>query len=111
MTAPDCVAGIEAILPPDREVRPDIAARFAFDIIGYSPGRDAGDVTCPIHVAVCEHDTVAPARATLRHVERAPRGEIRMQPVGHFDIYVGEAFEHNVAEQLAFLAEHVPVTG
>ena len=31
-----------------------------------------------------------------------------MQPGGHFDIYVGEDFEHNVAQQLDFLAPHVP---
>jgi hypothetical protein len=30
--------------------------------------------------------------------------------VGHFDIYGGDLFERVVADQLAFLATHVPVT-
>ena len=52
--------------------------------------------------------TVAPSGATLRHVARAPRAAVHRYPHGHFDIYVGEAFEEVVADELAFLAEHVP---
>jgi pimeloyl-ACP methyl ester carboxylesterase len=102
---------MEALLPEGMDVRSDVAARFALDIIRYFPGRDAAKVTCPIHFAVCGTDTVAPAKATLRHAAKAPKGEIRTQPGGHFDIYVGDGFEANVAEQLAFLAAHVPVAG
>ncbi|HEX6519024.1 MAG TPA: hypothetical protein VF070_03290 [Streptosporangiaceae bacterium] len=35
---------------------------------------------------------------------------ITLQRGGHFDIYVGEPFERVVADQLAFLAQHVPAT-
>lgn len=108
MTAPDCVAGIEALVPPGDEPSSDITARFGADIVRYVPGRDARNIPCPAHFAVCEGDTVAPPRPTLRHVRKAPKGEVRMQPGGHFDIYVGEDFEHNVAQQLDFLARHVP---
>lgn len=64
---------------------------------------------CPILFGVCETDSVAPARATLRHARRAPHGEIKLYPEGHFDIYVGNAFERVVADQLRFLSTHVPV--
>jgi fermentation-respiration switch protein FrsA (DUF1100 family) len=108
MTAPDVVAGVEAIIPEGLEVPEDVAARFGLDIIRYFPGRQARRVRCPLHVAVCDPDTVAPTGRTLTHVSRAPRGEVTVYPAGHFDIYVGEAFERNVADQLAFLARHVP---
>lgn len=108
MTSPDTVAGIEALIPPEFDLRSDVAARFALDIVRYYPGRDARKITCPAHFAVCQDDSVAPTKATLRHVRKAPRGEIRMQPGGHFDIYVGEDFEQNVNQQLAFLDHHVP---
>lgn len=108
MTAPDCVAGIEAIVPAGDDIRSDITARFGLDILRYFPGRHARKIQSPAHFAVCENDTLAPPDPTLRHVRKAPKGEVRMQPGGHFDIYVGDAFEHNVAEQLAFLARHVP---
>lgn len=110
MTSPDTVAGIEALIPPGFDLRSDVAARFALDIIRYYPGRDARNITCPAHFAVCQDDSVAPTKATLRHVAKAPRGEVKLQQGGHFDIYVGEDFEHNIAQQLAFLDRHVPVT-
>lgn len=109
MTSPDTVAGIEAMIPPGAHLRSDVAARFALDIIRYHPGRDARRISCPAHFAVCQDDSVAPTRATLRHVAKAPRGEIKLQQGGHFDIYVGEDFEQNIAQQLAFLVHHVPV--
>lgn len=108
MTASDSAEGVEALIPPGAHIRSDVAARFALDITGYFPGRDARKVGCPIHFAVCEDDGIAPTKTTLRHAAKAPRGEIKLQRGGHFDIYVGEDFEANVAEQLAFLAHHVP---
>lgn len=108
LASPDSVAGIEALIPPGDETSGDITARFGADIVRYFPGRDARKIPCPAHFAICENDTLAPPGPTLRHVRKAPKGEVRMQPGGHFDIYVGDAFEHNVAEQLAFLARHVP---
>lgn len=108
MTSPDSVAGVEALIPPGDETSADITARFGADIVRYFPGRDARKIPCPAHFAVCEDDSVAPSRPTLRHVRKAPRGEVRMQPGGHFDIYVGDDFERNVAQQLDFLARHVP---
>jgi len=110
MTSPDTVAGIEALIPPGFDLRSDVAARFALDIIRYYPGRDARNITCPAHFAVCQDDSVAPTKATLRHVAKARRGEVRLQQGGHFDIYVGEDFESNISQQLAFLDHHVPIT-
>ncbi|EUA53833.1 alpha/beta hydrolase domain protein [Mycobacterium intracellulare 1956] len=48
-----------------------------------------------------------PAAATLRHAARAPRGEVKLYPEGHFAIYVDDAFERVVADQLAFLDKHL----
>jgi hypothetical protein len=32
---------------------------------------------------------------------------VRTYPVGHFDVYVGEAFERSVSDQLHFLTRHL----
>ena len=42
-------------------------------------------------------------RRPLQMAQNAPRGEIVRYPIGHFDIYLGEAFERAVADQVAFL--------
>ena len=58
---------------------------------------------------VCEPDTVAPDRATLRHLQRAgnPAIEVRQVPYGHFDLYYDAPFEELVAEQIHFLQVHL----
>lgn len=109
MTAPDCAGGVRALIPDGLDVRSDVAARFALDIVRHFPGRRAKDVTCPILFAVCEKDSVAPPGPTRRYAARAPRGEVTLHPAGHFDIYVGDDFERNVTDQIGFLARHVPV--
>lgn len=109
MTSPDSAEGVRALIPDGFDVRSDVAARFALDIVRHFPGRRAKDVTCPILFAICESDSVAPPGPTRKYAARAPRGEVTLHQAGHFDIYVGEDFERNVADQLGFLARHVPV--
>jgi hypothetical protein len=87
-----------------------VAARIALGITTHIPGRKAADGNCPILFCVCETDSVAPAKATLRHVRKAPLGEIKLYPEGHFDIYVADSFERVVADQIRFLSTHVPLT-
>lgn len=108
MTAPDALPGVLALQPPDVEFHNAAAARIALQLVRYFPGRRAKDVQVPLLVCICDGDTVAPAGATRRHVARAPKGEIKHYADGHFDIYVGEAFERVVGDQIAFLQRHIP---
>ena len=108
MTAADAEPGYLALVPAQAPFANQVAARSALDIIRYRPGRQTAKIACPVLFCVCEHDSVAPARPTLRHARRAPRGEVRLYPDGHFDIYAAEPFERVVKDQLAFLARHVP---
>jgi poly(3-hydroxyalkanoate) synthetase len=73
----------------------------------YLPGRSTAKIACPILFCVCETDSVAPAAPTLRYAAKAPRGEFKTYPEGHFAIYVDDAFERVVADQLAFLDKHM----
>ena len=112
MTAPDAVPGYLGLAGGEARAAGfgnQVAARVVLNIVRHRPGRKAKKVRCPILFAVCETDSVAPAKATLRHARTAPRGEIRLYPAGHFDIYLGEPCERVVADQLAFLTSHVPV--
>ena len=110
MTAPDAVPGYLALVPDGAPHRNEVAARVGLHIPFRRPGRLAAQVHCPTLFCVCETDSVAPAKATLRHARTAPRGVVRLYPEGHFDIYVDEPFERVVADQIAFLRQHVPVT-
>ncbi len=108
MNAPDVHAGHLALLPPGSTIPNYVAARFALDIIRYSPGRKTPQIQAPVLFCVCDNDTVAPAKATLRHANRTPRKEIKRYADSHFEIYVGQAFERVVKDQLDFLRRSVP---
>lgn len=109
MTSPDSAPGVEALIPEGAHYPKDVAARIALQLSTHFPGRRVKDVTCPIHFAISERDSVAPAKATQQYAATAPHGEVKLYDAGHFDIYVGEWFERNVADQLAFLRRHVPL--
>ncbi|BBY39640.1 alpha/beta hydrolase [Mycobacterium mantenii] len=107
MNTPDAYAGYLRLVPDGAGFRNEVAARIALQIFSYRPGRSTSKIACPILFCVCEADSVAPASATLRHAAKAPRGEVRLYPEGHFAIYVDDAFHRVVADQVAFLDEHL----
>jgi dienelactone hydrolase len=107
MNAPDVYPGFMRLVPEGEAVPNEVAARFAMKVITYRPGRWTAKITCPILFCVCETDSVAPAVPTLRYAAKAPHGEVRVYPERHFAIYVDDAFERVVADQLAFLDKHL----
>ena len=112
MSADDVSEGVLELLAAsglsEAEYRSRVPARIGLAVPFARPGRRAKDLTKPALFCVCDRDTVAPARATLRHAAKAPRGEVRRYDAGHFDIYLGDDFDHVIADQIAFLREHVP---
>lgn len=107
MTAPDAYPGFMGLVPDGMSLRNEVAARIAVKILPYRPGRLAAKVPCPILFCVCESDSVAPSGPTRRYAATAPRGQIKLYPEGHFEIYVGDAFERVIAEQLDFLDKNL----
>jgi pimeloyl-ACP methyl ester carboxylesterase len=107
MNTPDAYAGYLRLVPDGVDLRNEVAARIALQVFTYRPGRLTPKISCPILFCVCEADSVAPAAATLRHAAKAPRGEVKLYPEGHFAIYVDDAFERAVADQLGFLDKHL----
>jgi fermentation-respiration switch protein FrsA (DUF1100 family) len=108
MTAPDCESGYLALTNVAPTFRNEVCARFALAIARYFPGRRAADVDCPILFGLCRDDTVAPAKASRRHAQKATHGEILEYPCGHFDIYLGKPFERAVTDYAEFLQRHLP---
>jgi fermentation-respiration switch protein FrsA (DUF1100 family) len=107
MTTPDSKGGIEAMVPAQTCWENRIAARILVRIGLYRPGRQAARITCPVLVCACDGDALAPASRTAALVSKAPRAEVKRYPFGHFDIYVGTAFEEAVSDQAAFLSRHL----
>lgn len=107
MASPDAEPGMAAIVPEGSTWRNEVAARVCLRTTAYRPSRHAHEIACPLLVVVCDEDVVTPPGAAVAVARKAPAGELVRYPCGHFDVYVGATFERAVADQLAFLAQHL----
>ncbi len=110
MTSPDAEPGARRLrtecgLAP---VGDPIPARIALRLLGYRPGRDAGQIGCPTFVALCEYDEVTPVEQARRQLSGIAGAQFATYPIGHFELMLGDPFERVVADELDFLARHVP---
>jgi pimeloyl-ACP methyl ester carboxylesterase len=87
-----------------------VPARIALRLMAYRPARTSGRISCPTFVALCTYDEVTPADQARRHLTAIPLAEFATYPIGHFELMLGEPFERVVADELDFLARHVPAT-
>ena len=110
MTAPDALPGMLALLPDGYEWANRAAARSVMSLIRYRPGRSAKHIVAPILICISATDSVAPPEPTERYARQAPRGDVRLYTAGHFDFYLGQAFEQLVTEQTEFLVSHLQPT-
>jgi dienelactone hydrolase len=107
MTAPDAPPGYEALVPAGTMFVNEAAARVIPTIAAYRPGRVAKRIAMPILFCVSNTDSVTPPAQTLRYARTAPRREIKTYDAGHFDFYLGDAFEALVRDQIEFLTRHL----
>ena len=83
-----------------------IAARFLLHAPRYRRGT-IKRISAPILVCLAEHDVEVSAAFVTSKLTEAKAGRVRIYPVGHFDLYHGDTFNAVVADQVAFLREHL----
>ena len=79
--------------------------------MAYRPGRSTKKIAYPIMFCISDTDTVTPPEETERYARTAPRGEIKHYEAGHFEFYLGDAFEELVRDQTEFLKRHLMPIG
>jgi acetyl esterase/lipase len=113
MTSPDALPGMEKLISDsgltEGDYRQDVAARIVLKIGLYSPKRWATGVICPALVQIAEGDAVTPRHVAEATAAKMSQPTVRVYAGGHFDPYVEPLFTNVIADQLAFLREHVPV--
>jgi pimeloyl-ACP methyl ester carboxylesterase len=75
----------------------------------YMPRRGAHRISVPTLFIAARRDKVVPASAACRVARRIPNCTFHLLDASHFEPYFGDHFERNIALQLDFLREHVPV--
>jgi dienelactone hydrolase len=83
------------------------AARAIFSLLRYRPGELAERLTMPLLVCVAEGDTAGSVALAIRAANRAPHGELRLYPVNHFAVYVGDVMQQLIADETAFFRAHL----
>ncbi|GHO60918.1 alpha/beta hydrolase [Ktedonobacter robiniae] len=84
-----------------------ISARALLHLPLYRPVTYASHVQCPILLCVGNRDTSDSPQAAIKVAETAPYGEARRYDCDHYDFYAGEIFEQTMADQCAFLVQHL----
>jgi fermentation-respiration switch protein FrsA (DUF1100 family) len=107
MTAPDALAGMLALVPEGYQWVNRAAARSVLSLIRYRPGRSAKRIAAPILICISATDSVAPPAQTERYARQAPHGDVRLYDAGHFEFYLGEAFNQLVTDQTEFLVSQL----
>lgn len=102
LNSPDSLPGFEAVTAPGSSWRNELCARVAL-APPYRLARKAHNIACPILYCLTEDDDINPPELGKRAASRAPRGELRLYPGGHFDPFLGETHERMVADQVEFL--------
>src|SRR5664279_948532 len=114
MTSPDAAPALQRLTEDsgiERGVyREDVAARIALKIGLYSPGRSASRITCPVLVQIAQRDAITPRAVAEKAAARIPHSTVHVYDCGHFDPYVEPNFSQVIADQLAFLQAHVPIS-
>lgn len=106
LNSPDALPGSESITPSGSTWRNEICARN--DLTPpYRFQRRARHIDCPILYCITEDDDVCPPELGKQAAKRAPRGELRLYPGGHFDAFRGETFERACTDQLEFLSRNL----
>jgi uncharacterized protein len=110
ITSEDAWTGFRVLVPKHSEWRNEIAARVLLRLPTHRPVKRAKRVSSPLLVQIVELETVVPNGPATRTARRATRGILkRYSGMHHFDVYTGEGFETLVADQVAFLREHLLV--
>jgi dienelactone hydrolase len=107
ITTPDAEEGFRKITPPGSTWRNEVCARIALQIGFYRPGQYAAQIRCPILFCIAAQDVLTPARLAFEAAERAPHGEAKSYPCGHFDVYLPPIFDQVVTDQIDFLRRHL----
>lgn len=111
VTAPGAQAGWNSTLPPGGWFDNRIAAADAVAMVATSALRHARRVSAPLLVCVSDRENLMPPRYAALVARRAPNGVARHYDADHFDVYHPPLAARMLADQTAFLVEHLDVRG
>ena len=111
MTAGGALAGWNSTVPAGATFDNRIVAADAVAMVTTSALRQARRVRAPLLVCVCDRENLMDPRYGKLVARRAPNGIARHYDSDHFAIYHPPLVNRVLADQTAFLQEHLRVGG
>ncbi|MGU3497248.1 alpha/beta hydrolase [Mycobacterium sp. C31M] len=109
VTVPGALEGWNSTVPAGGEFDNRITASDALTMITTSALPAARRVAAPILVCACDQETLMNPAYAIRVAENAPNGTVKRYPSDHFAIYHPPLVDGVLADQIAFLREHLDV--
>jgi fermentation-respiration switch protein FrsA (DUF1100 family) len=101
--------GWNSTVPAGSHFENRVAAADVLGLVVTSALRHAERITAPLLVCVCDRETLIDPKYVELTARRAPRGTARHYDSDHFEIYHPPLVEQALADQTAFLLEHLDV--
>jgi pimeloyl-ACP methyl ester carboxylesterase len=111
VTAPGAEDGWNSTVPPGGRFDNRIAAADVVAMVTTSALRHARRVTAPLLVCVCDRENLMDPKYAALLARRAPKGVARHYASDHFAIYHAPLVCRVLADQTAFLVEHLDARG
>ena len=89
-----------------RTWRNRVTPRFFFNAPRYREGT-MERIRAPLLFALARDDVEVSSAFVREKARKAPRAEVKVYPVTHFEMYHGSVFQQVAADQLAFLQRHL----
>ncbi|MDY6933168.1 MAG: alpha/beta fold hydrolase [Spirochaetota bacterium] len=107
MNTPDAFSGYMALVPKDYAFANECPARIFLTAPLYMPIKYAKRVQCPTLVVMAENDSLINPKGIKKAVSLMGNATLKGVPLGHFDVYVGDAFKEVVKLECDFLKKHL----
>lgn len=104
---PGAYEGWMSVVPPGVTFDGRIPASAAVSMLFYDAASQARNVHCPLLVCISDRENLMDPAVAARVAREAPRGRAIHYPTDHFEVYHPPLVERIVADQVAFLTEHL----
>jgi dienelactone hydrolase len=102
-------AGWFSTVPAGGHFENSVAAADAIGLVATSALPHVGDICAPILFCVCDRENLIDPKYVELAAGQAQRAEVRYYDSDHFEIYHPPLVEGALADQIAFLSEHLDV--
>lgn len=104
---PGAYEGWHSVMPEGFSFDNRVQASAGLAMLFYDAAAMARRVRCPLLVCISDAEDLMDPAIAARTAADAPLGVARQYPAGHFDVYHSPIVERLVADQIAFLTQHL----